>query len=90
MATDWVHENSYRKGKPNMTSQMFCQWVNNELLMNCNLHVPLGFPCSSHHTLPSSLDLLSIKKGTFVDGHERPDVAHSREIYIVYKTNDDT
>ena len=58
MATDWVCENSYRKGKPNMTSQMICQWVNNELLMNCNLHVhvPLRFPCSSHHALPSSLE----------------------------------
>ena len=71
MATDWVHENRYRKGKPNV---MFCQWVNNKPLMNCNLHVALGFPCSSHHALPFSLDLLSIKKETFVDAHKRPDV----------------
>ena len=75
MATDWFLENtcSYRKGKPNMTLLMFCQWVNNELLMNCNLHVPIGFHCSSHHALLSSFRPFEHKKGTFVDAHERPD-----------------
>ena len=85
-ATDWVCENSYKKGELNMTSQMFCQWVNTQLLMNCNL--PPGFPRSiSPRTAIHWLHALGFRssqhrKGTFVDGHEREDVICSRDLYV--------
>jgi len=30
----YVRENANAKGKPNMSTASFCQWVNNELLLN--------------------------------------------------------
>ena len=41
-ALQWARENAYKKGEPNMTSSLFCEWVNNDLLPNSNL-AP-GFP----------------------------------------------
>ena len=28
MALEWVRNNAYVKGKPNMTAEDFCSWVN--------------------------------------------------------------
>jgi hypothetical protein len=41
-AAKWVRENAFTKGKPNMTAQSFCQWVNEELLPSAQL--PQHFP----------------------------------------------
>ena len=38
----WVRKNSYKNVVPNMTSSLFYEWVNNELLPNPNL--ASGFP----------------------------------------------
>ncbi len=43
-ATKYVRGNANVKGKPNMTSIEFCQWVNNNLLKNSTLEP--GFPRS--------------------------------------------
>ena len=32
-ASQWVRENAFKKGKSNMTSPMFCEYVNNDLLL---------------------------------------------------------
>ena len=40
--TQYVRENANVKGKPNITTASFCQWVNNELLSNHVLEP--GFP----------------------------------------------
>ena len=41
-AATWVREHAFIKGKPNMTAESFCVWVNNELLMSS--HLPPNFP----------------------------------------------
>ena len=85
-ATKFVRENANVKGKPNMTSIDFCQWVNNHLLKNSTLEP--GFP--RNVSLSTSLrwlhhlgfEVLSPKKGVFVDGHERPDVVAQRKEFL--------
>ena len=37
LKTTWVRENAFKKGEPNMTSAMFCEYVNNHLLPNHHL-----------------------------------------------------
>ena len=41
---EYVRENAAPRGRPNLTSGAFCQWVNNELLPNTVLDP--GYPCS--------------------------------------------
>ena len=41
-AAEWVRENAFMKGKPNMTAQTFCDWINNSLLVSS--HLPPFFP----------------------------------------------
>ncbi len=85
-ATKYVRGNANVKGKPNMTSIEFCQWVNNNLLKNSTLEP--GFPRSVslstavrwlHHL---GFEVLTPKKGVFVDGHERPDVVAHRNEFL--------
>ena len=85
-ATAFVRGNANVKGKPNMTSIEFCRWVNNTLLKNSTLEP--GFPRSVslstalrwlHHL---GFEILSPKKGVFIDGHERPDVVAQRNEFL--------
>ena len=41
-AAEWVRGNTFVKGRPNMTAQSFCVWVNKHLLPSCHLapHFP--------------------------------------------------
>ena len=42
LATVFIRERANVKGKPNLTIEMFCQWVNDDLLVNTTLEP--GFP----------------------------------------------
>ena len=36
-AAEWVRENAFVKGRPNMSAQTFCDWINNSLLVSSHL-----------------------------------------------------
>ena len=81
-ASMWVRENAHKKGEANMTAATFCQWVNTELLPSITLQA--NYPCSiSLRTATQWLHLISHKKGAYVDGHERDDVASYRKVFKV-------
>lgn len=74
-ASDYVRENANVKGEANL---VFCQWINDSLLPNSNLEP--GFPRKVSVELARKwlhklrFEVLSPKKGTYFDGHERDDV----------------
>ena len=85
-ARKYVRENANVKGRPNMTTASFCQWVNNELLPNSVLEP--GFPRKIsvdtarrwlHHL---DFQVLDRKKSVYIDGHEREDVVAYRKKFI--------
>lgn len=90
-AREWVRENAFKKGEPNMTAAAFCQHANNHLLPSS--HLPPFFPRSI--SLKTSIRWLhhlgfkprSHKKGVYIDGHEREDVVKHRGTYL--KTMDE-
>ena len=75
LATNYIRESSFVKGKPNLTNSMFCKYDNEVLLPNKVLDPE--FPRSvSIETSRKWLYFLGLsmkghKKGTYVDGHER-------------------
>ena len=77
-AAEWVRSNASIQGNPNMTSEDFKNWVNNELLPNTT--IPMNCPTQiQSRTARKWLHELgfrphSHKKGVFIDGHERDDV----------------
>ena len=82
-AAEWVKENAFVKGRPNMTAQSFCDWVNGELLISS--HLPPVFPQEIslrtavrwlHHL---GFKPVSHKKGVYNDGHEREDIMKHRK-----------
>ena len=87
MALEWVHNNAYVKGKPNMTAEDFCSWVNLNLLPQV---------LENHASAPSKItartarrwlhklgfEKVSSKKGIYIDGHERADVVEYRKVYL--------
>lgn len=85
-AREFVRENAFKKGAPNMTSRSFCTWVNDELLPNSTLDpgVPHKIICGSCTTMaafngfPGEEDY----KGDYVDGHERADVVQARKEFL--------
>ena len=85
-ATRYIRTNAAVKGQANLTVGKFCQWVNNELLPNETLEP--GFPRCIHletarkwmHEM--GFQVLTHKKGTFVDGHERADVVEYRKKFL--------
>ena len=85
-ATEYVRQNTAVKGRPNLTSTDFCQWINNSLLPNSTLEP--GFPRKVsvetarlwlHHL---GFEVLTAQKGIFIDGHERPDVIEARKLFL--------
>ena len=82
MAKKYVQNNSSVKGKPNMTTYDFCRWVNTTLLPNLTLEP--GFPRKVSVTtcrrwlLAMGFEVITPRKGIFIDGHERPDVVEAR------------
>ena len=73
-AREWVRENGFKKGEPNMTAASFCEYVNSTLLPSS--HLPPFFPRTvSLRTAIRWLHHLgfkprSHKKGVYIDGHE--------------------
>ena len=82
----YVRANAAPRGRPNLTSSAFCQWVNNGLLPNSVLEP--GYPRRVFvetarkwlHEL--GFDILQLSKGVFIDGHERSDVVESRVKFL--------
>ena len=85
-ASDYVRANAAVKGKPNLTSIEFCKWVNKTLLPNWTLEP--GFPrrisveTARKWLHEMGFEVLTARKGIFVNGHERPDVIESREKFL--------
>jgi len=85
-ATEYVRANAAAKGRPNMTTVEFCKWVNKALLPSSTLEP--GFPRrTSVETARKWLhemgfEVLTARKGIFIDGHERPDVVASRMTFL--------
>ncbi len=86
MARKFVTNNSSVKGKPNVTTFDFCRWVNESLLQNVTLEP--GFPrkvsistCNRWlHVM--GFEVITPRKGPFIDGHERPDVVEDRTKFL--------
>ena len=85
-AVEYVRENVAVKGRPNLTTIDFCKWVNECFLPNSTLEP--GFPCKIgletaclwlHHL---GFEVLTVRKGIFIDGHERPDVIDARKLFL--------
>ena len=85
-AVEYVQENAAVKGRPNLTTVDFCKWVNECFLPNCTLEP--GFPRKIsletarlwlHHL---GFEVLTVRKGIFIDGHERPDVIDARKLFL--------
>ena len=83
---EYVRANAAVKGKPNLTSIEFCKWVNKTLLPNSTLEP--GFPrrvsveTSRKWLHEMGFEVVTARKGIFVDGHERPDVIESRKGFL--------
>ena len=85
-AVEYVRDNISVKGHPNLTTVTFCKWVNECFLPNCTLEP--GFPRKIslettrlwlHHL---GFEVLTVRKGIFIDGHERPDVIDARKLFL--------
>ena len=85
-AQNFVRANAAVKGKPHLTVVTFCKWINKALLTNSTLEP--GYPrnLSSetarkwlHHL---GFEVLTIRKGIFIDGHERDDVVEARKLFL--------
>ena len=73
-ARKYIRSNAYRKGEPNLTTEMFCRWVSDSFSINVSnetarrwLHY-LGFNMNDHH------------KGVFFDGHDRDVVVYCNNL----------
>ena len=74
----YVWANTQVKGRPNMTSIDFCRWVNESLPPNSTLG-PVSLEKLASKQLVNGcitlgFEVLTAKKGIFIDGHERDDV----------------
>ena len=81
-----MRQNAAVKGRPNLSTVDFCKWVNECFLPNCTLEP--GFPHKIgletarlwlHHL---GFEVLTVRKGIFIDGHERPDVIDARKLFL--------
>ena len=85
-ADDYICSNANVKGKPNLTVSQFYHWVTNDLLPNTTLEP--GFPrkisveTSRKWMHELGFEVVTKKKGTFVDGHERDDVVEHRRKFF--------
>jgi len=83
---NYVRQNAAAKGRPNLTAYKLCEWINDDLLTSETLEP--GFPRKiSVETARNWLhklgfEVLTAKKGCFVDGHERADVVEYRQKFL--------
>lgn len=86
VATQYIRSNASVKGKSNLTVASFCEWVNESLLPNETLEP--GFPrkisieTARQWMHKMGFQVLTAKKGSFVDGHEREDVVDYRKKFL--------
>ena len=85
-AVKFVRENAYKKGEPNMTAGMFCQWVNCDLLpcltLDPSLPRKIGVETARLWLHQLGFQPLQHTKGLYIDGHERPDVVQYRKSFL--------
>lgn len=85
-ATAFIRNNSNVKGRPNLTVGMFCEWVNNSLLLDEALEPgyprKIGIETARKWMHKLRFHVVQKKKGTFVDGHERADVVQYRNKFL--------
>ena len=85
-ATEFIRQNASVPGRPNLTASLFCKWVNSTLLPGESLapcfprNISVETARKWMHELGFSV--IDKKKGTFVDGHERPDVVEYRKAFL--------
>ena len=77
-AARYIRTNATVKGKPNLTADTFCQWANEELLPNETLEPgfsrKIGAETARKWMHELGYEVLTSKKGAYVDGHEHEDV----------------
>ena len=85
-ATKYIRKNAPVKGKFNLTASTFCQWVKEELLPNetlepgCPRMIAIETALKWMHEM--GYEVLTSKKGVFVDNHERHDVVEYRKMFL--------
>ena len=72
-ARTFVRNNAYRKGEPNLTTDMFCKWINDSYSVVISAEMARQW---LHHL---GFNICNHQKGVFFDGHERDDVTAYRE-----------
>ena len=87
MALEWVRNNAYVKGKPNMTAADFCAWVSSNLLPKVIENHPsapskISIRTARHWLYKFGFEQVSSKKGIYIDGHKQADVVEYRKLYI--------
>ena len=78
LASEYVCANSAVKRKPNMTILEFCKWVNKSLPPNSTIEPgfprKIGVETARKWLHETGFEVLTARKGIFIDGHEREDV----------------
>ena len=87
MCLEWVRNNAYVKGKPNMTAEDFCSWVNVNLLprvLENHASAPSKITARTARSWLHKLgfEQVSSKKGIYINGYERADVVEYRKLYL--------
>ena len=72
----YVRSTAYGKGEPNLTTQMFCQWVKE------NFNVDICVETARRWLHHLGFDICNHQKGVFFDGHEREDVVAYRSEFL--------
>ena len=85
-ATEFIRTNGKAKGKPNLTTLTFCEWVNSDLLPFSSLepHYPrkVGVETCRRWMHELRFEIVDGRKGIYIDGHERKDVVESRQKFF--------
>ena len=83
-ASEFVRENAFKKGEPNMTFVMFLELVNERLLHHLSPNLPRSISLRTAIRWLHDLGFkpMSHKKGIYIDGHEREDVVKYRDEYL--------
>ena len=78
--------NASVKGKPNLTVPEFCKWVNKSLLPNSTIAPgfprKIGMETSRKWLHEMGFEVLTPRKGIFIDGHEQEDVVEYRKVFL--------
>ena len=75
-AREYVRENAYVRGKPNLTALHFAQWVKKES------EVEICEQTARFWLQKLGFSYQMFSKGVFFDGHERADVIEHRNKYL--------